>query len=934
VRLLKLSDDFIKQIAEISAGNLPSAVMEDLFCLIETEIENHFFTRSSESNLLRIIQAMFDRISFLNECVKYPYYVEILINISVNSNYLTDILVINPEYFYWVVNPSILESRLEKRIFLKEVKNTMERYRFFNAKLRALKSIKRKELLRIGLKDIYNKTIFSEITEELSILASTLNSELFDSCYNETLAKNNIANTARRYCIVSLGKLGGSELNYSSDTDLVIFYDKESKLNNKKFYSEILTETIHLFLQSAASLEAGHLYRIDLRLRPDGRNSPLCRSVNEYLNYYESRGEDWERQMLIKADFLGGSKKLFEKFISYLSPFIYPHTHISPPIEQIKKLKLEIERKLRDEENIKLTPGGIRDIEFSVQALQLLNGGKNKEIQTGNTLNALNKLEKASLLTKKEKEIFETAYIFYRKIEHFLQLMNNAQTHIIPQDGEIAEKLSYFLGFETSAKFKKILNENRISVRKIYDSIFSKKDDKQFTDHDLAEINFTDPGRAAKNFLYLQAGKGLIGERRFDKKSAEAFKTVKPEIIKYLKTSSFPDKLLDNFVRIIRHAEFPSIWYSEFKDLNFLKIFLIICEYSQRSVDLFAEDKELRDFFLSRGFLKKMNIKSATDYSVKKIFFILSTQCTIGLISPLNTSELISKLLKEKIKELSGSFAENYKWKGDFFIAALGSAGSGEMAFSSDVDLVFVVKDILSYKKIENNFQELLALLRNELKPIPVDCRLRPEGQNSQLVWDINEYKKYFIARARTWEFQSLIKTNFITGNKKLFNSFISAMTTAVKKKDKGEIKKEIIEMRKKISPSSFSHLNIIDLKKNRGGLADIEYSLHYYILCNPSLLSRCRGKSIPSIIDKVEGLKLTGKIKQTIKKNFIFLKELEIINQIVFNKNTSKLAKEILKQGILTKVFNKKLPADINKELIQVIKSNIKLYSDFFHED
>ena len=256
------------------------------------------------------------------------------------------------------------------------------------------------------------------------------------------------------------------------------------------------------------------------------------------------------------------------------------------------------------------------------------------------------------------------------------------------------------------------------------------------------------------------------------------------------------------------------------------------------------------------------------------------------------------------------------------------------MTFSSDVDLVFVEKDILNYMKIENNFQDLLMLLRDELKPIPVDCRLRPEGKSSQLVWDINEYKKYFNTRARTWEFQSLIKSNFITGNKKLFNSFNNAMTIAVKNKDSSEIKKEIVELRKKISPSSSSHLNIIDLKKNRGGIADIEYSLHYHILCNPSILSKCRGKSIPSIIDKVEGLKLADKIKQTIKKNFIFLKELEIINQIVFNKNTSKLAKDILKQGILTKVFNKKLPADINKELNRVIKSNIKLYSDFFHEE
>jgi len=581
-----------------------------------------------------------------------------------------------------------------------------------------------------------------------------------------------------------------------------------------------------------------------------------------------------------------------------------------------------------------LIPGGIRDIEFSVQALQLLNGGKNKEVRTGNTLNALSELRKANLLTKKEKETFESAYILYRKIEHFLQLMNNAQTHVIPQHGEIAEKLSYFLGFESTTKFKKILSQNRTSVRKIYESIFSKKYEEIFTEHNLDEIKFVDPGRAAKNFLYLREGKGLFGERRFDKKSAEAFKTIETEIIKYLKTSSFPDKLLDNFVRIIRNAEFPSIWYNEFKESKFLKIFLILCEYSQRSVDLFAEDKELRDYFLSREFLKTINPKFATNYSMKKIFFILSTQCILGLISPLKTSELLSKIITGKIKKLSGSFAENYKWKDDFFIAALGSVGSGEMTFSSDVDLVFAVKDIVSYPKIENNFQDLLALLRDQLKPIPVDCRLRPEGKNSPLVWDIDEYKKYFNARARTWEFQSLIKTNFITGSREVFNSFISAITTAVMKKDSSKIKKEIMEMRKKISPPSPSHLDIIDIKKNRSGLTDIEYALHYHILCNPYLLPKCSGKSIPSIIDNVKDLKLSGKIKQTIKKNFIFLKELEIINQIVFNKNTSKLAKDILKPGILTMVFNKKPHGDINRELNRVIKSNIKLFSDFFHED
>ena len=934
MRSTKLSNDFVKKIEEISAGNLPSKVMENLFSLIENEIECQFFTRASESNLLRIIEATYDKISFLNDCVKYPHYVEILVSISVNSNYLTDILVFNPEYFYWIVNPSTLKIRLDKKSFTLDVNHTIEQYRSFNSKVRALKSIKRKELLRIGLKDIYNKVELVEITEELSILASALIAKLFELCYQEILAKNNITKTTKRYCVVALGKLGGNELNYSSDTDLIIFYDRESKLNNRKFYSEILSETIHLFLQTAASIEGGHLYRIDLRLRPDGRNSPLCRSLNEYLNYYESRGEDWERQMLIKADYLGGSKNLFEKFISYLSPFIYPVTHSTLPIEQIKKLKSVVERKIKDEENIKFVPGGIRDIEFSVQALQLLNGGKNKEIQTGNTLKALSELEKKSLLTKNEKETFKTAYILYRKIEHYLQLMNNAQTHVVPQDGEIAEKLSYFLRFESLDKFKKILYKNRTSARKIYDSIFKIQDEIKTTENDLNEVKFIDSGRAVKNFLYLQEGKGLIGERRFDKKSVDAFKSIELEIIKYLEISSFPDKLLDNFVRIIRCAEFPSIWYNEFKDKKFLIIFLTICEYSQRSVDLFAEDKELRDFFISREFLKKINAKTAAGYSVKKIFFILSTQCVLGLISPLKTSDLISKILRGKIKEFSNSFAEKYKWKEDFFIAVLGSAGSGEMTFSSDVDLVFVVRDILGFSKIENHFQDLLARLRDEFKPIQVDCRLRPEGQNSQLVWDIEEYKKYFESRARTWEFQSLAKINFIAGNKKIFNSFNKAMTSAVKKKSRSEIKKEIIEMRKKINTSSYSYLNIIDLKKNRGGLKEIEDVLHYQILGNPALLSKCRGKSIHDIIDKVKELRLPETIKQEIKKNFIFLKELEIINQIVFGKNSSKIAKDMLKPGIFSKVLNKKLPTDISSELSRVLKSNIKLFSEFFHEN
>jgi glutamate-ammonia-ligase adenylyltransferase len=392
LRIKNLSDKFINKLAELSAGKISSSVFEDLIELIELELKNHYFTRTSESNLIRIIEGMYDKIFFLTECVKYPHYIELLVLISSNSNYLTDILVINPEYFYWIVNPSTLNYKLEEDVFEKEIKSKISRYSSFDAKVRLLKAMKRKEMLRIGLKDIHLKTDLRIITKELSVLSKSITAELFNVCYNEIINKYKIGKITRKYCVISLGKLGGYELNYSSDIDLIIFYDKNSRFKNGKYYSDLLVEVIQLFLNKSASGAGGFVYRVDLRLRPEGKNAALCRSKNEYLSYYESRGDDWERQMLIKANFLAGSKFLFKQFTAYLNKFIYPSSISTTPTNQINRLKFQIESLIKDEENIKLVPGGIRDIEFSIQALQLLHGGKYPLLQTGNTLESISKL--------------------------------------------------------------------------------------------------------------------------------------------------------------------------------------------------------------------------------------------------------------------------------------------------------------------------------------------------------------------------------------------------------------------------------------------------------------------------------------------------------------------------------------------------------------
>ncbi|MCW8823662.1 MAG: hypothetical protein OQK63_06225, partial [Ignavibacteriaceae bacterium] len=183
MRLTKLSDDFIKELAGFSAGSLPEQDFEKLLALIETEIQKHFFTHSSEANIFRIIKGMYDKFFFLKECLNYPHYIEILVTIASNSNYLSDILVLNPEYFYLVVNLSNLNVTLNQKKFLKETEETISRYNSLDAKTHALNSLKRKEILRIGLKDIYLKKNIEEITSELSILANILTSTLFSECY-------------------------------------------------------------------------------------------------------------------------------------------------------------------------------------------------------------------------------------------------------------------------------------------------------------------------------------------------------------------------------------------------------------------------------------------------------------------------------------------------------------------------------------------------------------------------------------------------------------------------------------------------------------------------------------------------------------------------------------------------------------------------------
>jgi len=940
LRLEILSDNFINKFLQISAGSIPSADFEIFLTLVENEMKQTWFTRSSEANLLRIINGMYDKTFFLTECIKYPHYVEILVKTASNSNYLSDILVLNPEYFYLVVEPDKLSAKLDRAELNNELKIRTSLFNTLDAKVHAINALKRKEILRIGLKDIFLKSDLSEITRELSVLASSLTAELFSICYDFILKKYKIEEINRSYCIISLGKLGGNELNYSSDIDLIIFYDEEGQYGRgkteigrwkekiqTKYYSEILSEAIQLFLEKAATSEAGFLYRVDLRLRPDGKSSAVCRSLREYLDYYESRGHHWERQMLIKADYLAGDKKLYNQFINYLDSFVYPATVFTSPIEQMKKLKKISEVEIGETDNLKIIPGGIRDIEFIVQGLQLLNAGRNKSLKTGNTLTAIIKLLEAKLISAGESSLLQSAYIFYRRIEHYLQLMNNKQTHIIPVCGEIAEKLGYYLKFKNVLDFRNKVEEYRKQVRKIYDSIFEIPAGEALQKADQLEMKFQTPQRALKDFNFLKEGKGLTTSRRFDRRSLESFGMIEQHLIEYLQKSKNPDLTLSNFVRVIKNADFPSIWYHEFVDKDFFTAFLNLCTFSQKSIELFAEDKELREVFLSREILKEIDFRQLLNYSIKKVLFVLSSKTALNLMPAQETSLLLSNFIKEKIKQTAFEHLKDKKWKDDWFIAVMGSTGTGTMSFASDIDLIFAARDIQKHRRLEQSFQDLLKLLRDSLFPFPVDCRLRPEGDSSQLVWDLDGYKKYFRNRARIWELQSFLKVNFICGNKRMFNSLLSAYLKRVNGLCKEDILKGINEIRSKALSAFPAEVRLIDIKKNSGGLNDIEYIAHYWLLSNPEALKYYFGKPVPAVLKDLSKAKKKLKLLNSLADNYFFLKQLDMFNQIAENSRSSKISEEAGRLDKLAVMLNYKSGELLLKKFRTVFKENRDAY-------
>lgn len=912
-----LSDSFEKFLAEISEGFLNSSEFDELYSRFEINSNKFFFTSSSEANLRRIISSLYDKKSFLIDSLKYDHHLEVICAISSLSNYLTDIVVRHPEYLHMLFDQQFLASIINADSLHAEVNHLIQNFKTLQSKTKMLRNVKRKYLLKIGTADLLGFCDLGNTVSQLSTLANVLSSVLFDVCYAEIQNKYQVK-LDNNYVLCSLGKLGGNELNYSSDIDLILFYKENFEIPAiKKEYHELITEALLLFIKEATAVTPeNYLYRVDFRLRPDGRNSLLCRTASDYLTYYEVRGEDWERQMLIKLGFVGGNKELFDRFKNYLDSFIYPKTFRYPVTEVIRKMKYSIERSLKDEKDIKLIPGGIRDIEFAVQALQLMNGGKNSKLKTGNTLTALDELRNQNLINEKEFVDLRNAYILYRKIEHFVQLMNDKQSHSIPTNPELSGKLAKFLGFDSLIKLEEAIENHRKNVRLIYEDIIGEEETNK--DDIFDSISFADTKKAKSNLDYLRFGLSLIGEKQFDNRTVNFFHEIEPELFAYLKNSSSPDLVLENFARVIKNIKLPSIWYSSFSDKLFFNSFLKICQFSQRAVDSIVGSPKLGDLLLTKKVFNKIN-EEKTSLTLQEVMFILAIQHSCGIIK----FPQFSEILASKIEQIICSTVDEFKIVNEFFIAGLGSFGNHDLSFGSDIDLIIVAENIANNSDLEKSFQEILKQLRQNLRPFEVDFRLRPEGKSAQLVWNIAGYEKYINTRMRIWEFQALTKAKLIYGSDKLFKELISLAANKLKSFDKNFIQKEIMQMYKSKLNYSTSNRIKISFKSSPGSLITIDTIISLIILPNSEqYLYSVNLRSVDKFSAVVPKLNLDEVEK--IKENYILLKNMQIGLQNLFNQNKSTMPGALEKENLFARYLGYENFENLRNVLDKVFKETI----------
>jgi len=688
--------------------------------------------------------------------------------LSVSSICATRI-VHNPELLLWLSQPEIcLQGRdvVEMAVELHRApQNDVAANKFC-----ILRHWKNKEMTRIALRELANAAALEETTAELSQLAEICVREVFG--HWNTKFRESFGSPAADFAILALGKLGGGELNHSSDVDLIFLYSEEGELSPRLSYHQWFNRLAEKILETFAIRDSeGALFRVDLRLRPEGSAGPLARSLESMENYYAGFGETWERIALIKARGIAGDRELAYEFLRQHQPFIYPRSPTPDLLDEIAKIKRRIEhdviRSDSLERDVKLGRGGIREIEFVVQTLQFIHGGRHIFLRETSTLDALRGLSRLELIPRKEVVDLDRAYRFLRHVEHRLQIEAEQQIHTIPCEPTALNKLARSLGFDSTNDFTAALNKTMQNVRTIFDRVILSAP----TEGALPDLKlFKDEKSAARSLadLLKPTSASHVAPR-----TKQVFAKLRPALLDQMAKTADPDATLNQFVRFVEAYGLRGLLFELLaSNPTLLELVIKTLDASRFAGDLLIRRPQLleeitrdKSFNQPRSIAEHFarlesfgssptNLDPIRAYRQRQLLRIIMRDVLGVADAPIIFAEL-SDLAEACLRFTNGLLGGE-----GLTIIALGKFGGREINYGADLDLLFVGKDT----RAAQNLVTAVAQPSSEGTIAAVDARLRPDGDKGPLVAPLAACKSYYRERAQLWEIHALTRARPLSG--------------------------------------------------------------------------------------------------------------------------------------------------------------------------
>jgi glutamate-ammonia-ligase adenylyltransferase len=720
------------------------------------------------------------------------------------------------------------------------------------------------------------------------------------------------------YIVLAMGKMGAFELNYSSDIDLIVFYDPTAPAVPKDAVPALLfvrlTQRLVKLLQERTA--DGYVFRTDLRLRPDPASTAIAISTAAAISYYESAGQNWERAAMIKARACAGDIAAGKAILNELSPFVWRKYLDFASVADVHAMKRQINAFRGHGEiaveghNIKLGRGGIREIEFFAQTQQLIAGGRNPHLRDRDTLTTLDKLEHDGWIDAAVRDDMKAAYCFLRTVEHRLQMINDEQTQTLPIERGALDRFARFLGYASRDAFAKVLLGHLDNVQRHYARLFetdsgdgetavifpSGADDRKTLDR-LAELGFRSPLEASATIRHWLSGRprSLKGEA-----ARGHLQALLPALVEHIGRTDNPNATLVLF------DHFLSNLYGGARLLSLLRqkpdliaLITLVLGIAPRIADTLARNPQVMDALVDPSFFGSLpddaelgrRLDAALAQSrydedlLERIrmfgleyMFLIGVRILSGTVTARQAGEGFARLADAVIRAVHRAVAKNFAathghMRGErTAVLAMGKLGGREMTASSDLDLILVYD--FDEKHPESNgqrplygghyFARLTQRLINALTAqtnygalYDVDMRLRPSGRAGPLATGIASFTGYQESEAWTWEHMALTRARVVSASP-AFGAQVERVIHDIlrRPRDAELIAGDVVEMRSAIAKEK-SERNRWDLKYAAGGLIDLEFIAQYLQLAHASRVPEILDTSTAGVLDKGWQLKV-----------------------------------------------------------------------------